>query len=137
MATKDALKARLTALLARMGNGYGQDAGGDGQLQETSAATIAEAVPSCIGPEHTMIETRLLDRFETLGEDVDGHAEFMQLVKDWGLEFGNVLYAAVGVPECFYPDNPNDKGGWHFCFLFLRANCEDKNLLVTFRTSET
>lgn len=136
----DALKTRLTALLARIDTGYSQDACDPGQIHETDASTIAEAIPGCLGQRYTLISPKFMDLLDTMGADFDdatAHADFMQAVEDGGFQFGNVLYAAVGDPECFSPNRAHSNGGWYFCFLFLRANCVDKNLLVTFRTSDT
>ncbi len=136
MAKKDALKSELTALVAALGDHYGQESGDHGTVQETDAGTIAEAVPGCLGAEYTIVSNKLLDLFKSVGGKNRNHKKFIKLVEDHGLEFGTVEYASVGEPDLFDPD-ANDPGGLYFCFLFIRLNASDKNLFVSFRSAMT
>lgn len=128
----NALKNQLTDLLARLGTLYSQERGVPGVLFETDAGTLRQAVPACLGAEHTIFSDKLLDDLKLSGEGSPDHAEFMQLVEP-GLENGNIEYAAVGEPDLFEPENQFEPGGFYFCFLFTFTNTRDKNLLVAFK----
>lgn len=133
MTNMNGLKDKLTSILARVGDCYGQESANDGVLHEVAADTITEAVRGTLGPTFTIIDRRYFDEFQRFGEGTDGHDELMALIK----EHPGVEYAAVGDPDYFDPNATSSPGGFHFCFLFRSHNAKVKNLLVTFRCAMT
>lgn len=137
--TSKALKKKLQEIVARLGTRYGQDSFTDGEVFEVKSGTVQAAVAEVHGAEYTKT-ANLLEHFNALGqndgEESEIHDEFMAVVKDWGFEYDNVLFAAVGNEDDFTPGKP-DNGAFYFAFLFLFQACPTKCVLVTFKCTES